>query len=325
MHENPVNEAALLSNENAWPADHVERWPVEKLIPYARATEKFDIEVDHAKSILNKYGWRQPIVVNNENVMVAGHIRYQAAIELGWTDVPVVFFSELPASLQRNGIKDVFCEDCGIEFYVRKDKNPPLCKRCGSVKGGKLTGSINRVATHPCKNCGSPIKDSSGDTYCSIDCRKKDKRIDRVCKYCGDVFQVYKSALKTGTNTSGNFCSRQCYEQWLCNTERVKHYGVSWKKIRQSVIKKYPFCAICGTTKNLQVHHIVPYNITNDNRDENLIPLCVKHHKKVESITHDIEMVEDNHDRMLFVLNNMLRSQQQATLAEILNLLRTNS
>ena len=38
---------------------------------------------------MKEYGWRQPIVVDAERVILAGHTRYQAALELGMTDVPV--------------------------------------------------------------------------------------------------------------------------------------------------------------------------------------------------------------------------------------------
>ena len=39
------------------------------------------------------------------------------------------------------------------------------------------------------------------------------KRVDRKCKQCGSDFWVYRSALEK-SNTSGNFCSRKCYNEY---------------------------------------------------------------------------------------------------------------
>jgi hypothetical protein len=53
----------------------------------------------------------------------------------------------------------------------------------------------------------------------------------------------------------------------------------SWNKVRNEHIRKYPKCAACGKTKNLEVHHIVPYKIdkTKELDINNLITLCGDH------------------------------------------------
>ena len=38
---------------------------------------------------LKEFGWRQPIVVDEEMVILAGHTRLEAARQLGLTEVPV--------------------------------------------------------------------------------------------------------------------------------------------------------------------------------------------------------------------------------------------
>ena len=89
------------------------------------------------------------------------------------------------------------------------------------------------------------------------------------------------------------------------------------KKIRNIAIKKAPFCAICGTTKNLQVHHIIPFRYTNDNSQSNLIPLCIKHHKKIEIITNDILKVHRDFKISKLIISSMLKENQLATFAKI--------
>lgn len=64
--------------------------PVEKIIPYASNPRKNEgVPVAKVKASLKEYGWRQPIVVDTEGVIIVGHTRYQAALELGMTEVPV--------------------------------------------------------------------------------------------------------------------------------------------------------------------------------------------------------------------------------------------
>lgn len=66
--------------------------------------------------------------------------------------------------------------------------------------------------------------------------------------------------------------------QRLYNTAR-------WRTLRAFIIAKYPYCANCGDTERLQVHHIVPPK--GDEQlfydDGNLVVLCAACHAKVTS------------------------------------------
>ena len=72
------------------------------------------------------------------------------------------------------------------------------------------------------------------------------------------------------------------------------------------------------------MHHIVPFRLTNDNSQINLSVLCKKHHKVVETLTHDIEHSEDDFDRMLFVIRNMLIERRTATLLKLKEIINAN-
>jgi hypothetical protein len=66
------------------------------------------------------------------------------------------------------------------------------------------------------------------------------------------------------------------------DTRGINGRGSRWKKIRNETCRRSPFCALCGTIHRLDVHHIIPFRLTRDNRQINLVPLCKKHHKQVE-------------------------------------------
>lgn len=68
----------------------IETWPIDKVIPYDTnprvCPEKAVAKVAES---LRTYGWRQPIVVDTEGVIIAGHTRRKAAELLGLKTVPV--------------------------------------------------------------------------------------------------------------------------------------------------------------------------------------------------------------------------------------------
>jgi DNA modification methylase len=68
---------------------HVEMRPIESIRPYANNPRLNDAAVDAVAASLRAYGFRQPIVVNEEGVIIVGHTRYKAALKLGMETVPV--------------------------------------------------------------------------------------------------------------------------------------------------------------------------------------------------------------------------------------------
>lgn len=67
----------------------VEMWSIDKVIPYARNPRKNDAAVPKVMASLKEYGFRQPIVVDKDGVVIVGHTRLKAAQQLGMTEVPV--------------------------------------------------------------------------------------------------------------------------------------------------------------------------------------------------------------------------------------------
>jgi ParB-like chromosome segregation protein Spo0J len=85
------SRAAVASPTRPWPADRVELWPIETLIPYAnnpRLHSAADIE-RIAASILT-WGWTNPVLVDEQGVLIAGHGRVAAAARLGLRSIPVI-------------------------------------------------------------------------------------------------------------------------------------------------------------------------------------------------------------------------------------------
>jgi hypothetical protein len=74
-----------------WPADTIERRTVAALIPYARNARRHrSSQIAEIKASIKEWGWTVPILIDEQDVIIAGHGRVLAAQELGIIDVPVV-------------------------------------------------------------------------------------------------------------------------------------------------------------------------------------------------------------------------------------------
>ena len=66
------------------------------IVPYAKNTKKHDeTQIKNVAESIKKYGWVQPIVIDNDGTIVIGHCRALAAEKLGMEEVPCVVVSDL--------------------------------------------------------------------------------------------------------------------------------------------------------------------------------------------------------------------------------------
>ena len=72
-----------------WPADAIERRKVSALIPYARnARTHSDAQVAQIAASIREWGWTNPVLIDAEGGLIAGHGRVLAARKLGIEDIP---------------------------------------------------------------------------------------------------------------------------------------------------------------------------------------------------------------------------------------------
>ncbi|MCC6389116.1 MAG: site-specific DNA-methyltransferase [Bryobacterales bacterium] len=80
----------------------VVRWPVEKLIPYARnARTHSDEQVAQIAASIAEFGWTNPILAGADGIVIAGHARLLAARKLGMTEVPIIVLDHLTETQRR--------------------------------------------------------------------------------------------------------------------------------------------------------------------------------------------------------------------------------
>ena len=74
---------------------NVKMVPIGEVVPYDKNPRLNDKAVDAVASSIREFGFKVPIVVDGEGVVVSGHTRLKAAKSLGLTEVPVIVADDL--------------------------------------------------------------------------------------------------------------------------------------------------------------------------------------------------------------------------------------
>src|SRR5436309_12250818 len=68
---------------------NIEMRKLSDIRPYESNPRLNDAAVDAVAASIREFGFRQPIVVDEQGVIIVGHTRYKAALKLGLETVPV--------------------------------------------------------------------------------------------------------------------------------------------------------------------------------------------------------------------------------------------
>ena len=68
---------------------------VNELIPYENNPRINDEAVEYVKNSIKEFGFKVPIVIYKNNVIIAGHTRLKASLQLGLKEVPCIIADDL--------------------------------------------------------------------------------------------------------------------------------------------------------------------------------------------------------------------------------------
>jgi ParB-like chromosome segregation protein Spo0J len=75
---------------------------VSELLPYASNSRTHsDAQVAQIAASIKEFGWTNPILIDGENTIIAGHGRLLAARKLGMEEVPAIILDHLSKAQQR--------------------------------------------------------------------------------------------------------------------------------------------------------------------------------------------------------------------------------
>ena len=68
---------------------------ITELKPYENNPRLNDDAVEYVAKSIKEFGFKVPIIVDKNNVIVAGHTRYKASLELGLKEIPCIVADDL--------------------------------------------------------------------------------------------------------------------------------------------------------------------------------------------------------------------------------------
>lgn len=68
---------------------------IDKIKPYENNPRNNDAAVDKVAESINEFGFKIPIIIDKDNIIIAGHTRYKAAKKLGLESIPVIKAEDL--------------------------------------------------------------------------------------------------------------------------------------------------------------------------------------------------------------------------------------
>lgn len=85
----------------------IQMWNVDRVVPYKRNPRRNEDAVAKVALSIKEFGFKQPIVVDKDSVIIVGHTRLLAALRLGMKEVPVLVAADLtPAQVKAYRLAD---------------------------------------------------------------------------------------------------------------------------------------------------------------------------------------------------------------------------
>jgi ParB-like chromosome segregation protein Spo0J len=72
-----------------------ETWPITRLIEYGHNPRINDHAVEKIAAAISEFGFRVPVLVKSDGLVIDGHLRLKAARKLGMTNIPVILADDL--------------------------------------------------------------------------------------------------------------------------------------------------------------------------------------------------------------------------------------
>jgi DNA modification methylase len=103
----------------------VQHRPIESLAPYGKNPRSHsEAQVDQIAASIREYGWTNPVLVDGEHGVIAGHGRLLAAKKLGLAEVPVIELAHLTRAQRRALVlaDNKIAENAGWDFALLRDE-----------------------------------------------------------------------------------------------------------------------------------------------------------------------------------------------------------
>lgn len=156
----------------------VETVSIDQIKPYENNPRNNDDAVDAVANSIKEFGWQQPIVVDNDRVIIAGHTRYKAAKKLGYKEVPIV-------------VADNLTKEQVNAYRLADNKVGELANWDTKKLDDELQNLLDQIDMTDFGFDENIEFDPADDIDVDLETDDKDKKLIQVtCPNCGEVFTV---------------------------------------------------------------------------------------------------------------------------------------
>lgn len=156
----------------------VETVSIDQIKPYENNPRNNDDAVDAVANSIKEFGWQQPIVVDNDRVIIAGHTRYKAAKKLGYKEVPIV-------------VADNLTKEQVNAYRLADNKVGELANWDTKKLDDELQALLDQIDMTDFGFDENIEFDPADDIDVDLEIDDKDKKLIQVtCPNCGEVFTV---------------------------------------------------------------------------------------------------------------------------------------
>ena len=155
----------------------IEYLPVDALKPYSRNAKKHpDEQVEHIANSIREFGFRQPLVIDRDGVLVIGHGRLLAAKKLGLKTVPCVRADDLTdEQVKALRLADNKLNESGWDFATLEEELNELEADFNMADFGFEDHTVNT--------------DALDDLFAPAEEKPKDEEQKQIkCPHCGEWF-----------------------------------------------------------------------------------------------------------------------------------------
>lgn len=165
----------------------IKNMKITDLIPYEKNPRKNDKAVEQVANSIKEFGFKVPIVIDKDNVIVAGHTRYKASKKLNLLTVPCIVADDL--------------SDEQIKAYRLADnKVSELAEWDVDLLGEELNGIMDiDMSAFGFEIDDSPIEEVKEDDFDIEEAIEEEPFVKQ-----GDIYELGNHRLMCGDSTDPN-------------------------------------------------------------------------------------------------------------------------
>jgi len=210
-------------------ADKIVMLPVSEVRPYEKNPRKNADAVKFVKASIEQFGFKVPIIIDSNRVIVAGHTRLLAAKSLGMSEVPCIMADDLT-------------EDQVKAFRLADNKVGEFAEWDMDLLGDELD-AIAEACDIDMGDFGFDLSEMEEETEAEVTEDEVPEEVESVCKR-GEIWQLGEHRMMCGDSTSAEDVSRLMEGSKANLLFTDPPYGVSYEKKTKEVLKSKNYTKI---------------------------------------------------------------------------------